>query len=525
VHSSSAGEVGLTTFPLVGSAHSEAEALVAVLRRLSCARSLDEVMDVVTHATRVLLRADGVTFVLRDGDLCHYADEDAIAPLWKGRRFPMSACISGWCMEHNEAVAIPDILEDPRIPQDAYLPTFVKSLAMVPVRQEDPVAVIGAYWAEPHLASPEDMERLQTIANASALALAFVSLRHQHAERIRAEEILQKHAATLNALLENIPEGITIASGPDVTIERVSAHGLRRIHRSEEDVSAIDADKHPHAWQVFDKKGTRQLSADELPLTRAAKFGEVAENVQLNLKLPDGSLLPILCNAGPIRDGKGKITGGIIAWRDISELAKADETLRLVVRELDHRVKNLFSLMIAMIGLTAKHSTSVKEMADTLRGRVLALSRAHALIRPAFIPDAGAEENLLGDLIAALVRPHLPNDTAHLHLSGPDFPIASNSGASLALILHELATNAAKYGAFSKAQGCVSVDWQEKDGQLLLAWSERDGPAVNTEPKGLGFGSQLIHSTVNQLGGTIHFDWRPTGLQVDLAIPIGGLRE
>jgi GAF domain-containing protein len=206
----------VAAFPLVDTAASEADALTVVIRRLSAAHSLSEVMAVTTHAARVLLNADGVTFVLREGDLCYYADEDAVAPLWKGNKFPISSCISGWVMEHGEPVSIADITEDERIPQDAYRPTFVKSLAMVPIRQEEPVGAMGAYWAKTHAATPAEMERLQTIANAAALAVAFV-------QRCEAEATLRDRASMLDALLEYVPEGITIARGPEVTIERVSA--------------------------------------------------------------------------------------------------------------------------------------------------------------------------------------------------------------------------------------------------------------------------------------------------------------
>lgn len=167
----------IAAFPLVSEQDRDVDALTAVIRRLASAQSLPEVMEIVTHAARVILSADGITFVLRDGDRCYYAEEDAIGPLWKGRRFPMSACISGWCMEHARSVAIPDIYDDERIPQDAYRPTFVKSLAMVPVRQEEPIAAMGAYWARQHHASAPELELLQTIANAAALSIAYVELR------------------------------------------------------------------------------------------------------------------------------------------------------------------------------------------------------------------------------------------------------------------------------------------------------------------------------------------------------------
>ncbi|MCK6474102.1 MAG: ATP-binding protein [Planctomycetes bacterium] len=133
-------------------------------------------MQVIRRAARDLTSADGVTFVLRDGDQCYYAEENAIAPLWKGMRFPMSACISGWTMLHRQEVVIEDIYADPRIPADAYRPTFVKSLAMVPVRREDPLAAIGAYWASNHKATERELYLLQSLADSTALALANVEL-------------------------------------------------------------------------------------------------------------------------------------------------------------------------------------------------------------------------------------------------------------------------------------------------------------------------------------------------------------
>src|SRR6476620_286574 len=118
-------------FPLVTSGSTEVEAVVAIVRHLSKAHSLSEIRETVTYAARRLLAADGVTFVLREGDRCYYAEEDAISPLWKGKRFPMAACISGWCMTERKAVAIRDIYKDARIPIDAYRSTFVRSLTMV----------------------------------------------------------------------------------------------------------------------------------------------------------------------------------------------------------------------------------------------------------------------------------------------------------------------------------------------------------------------------------------------------------
>lgn len=147
------------------------ERLVVVVQELSLARDLDTVMRIVRHAARELTGADGASFVLRDGDFCHYADEEAIAPLWKGQRFPLSSCVSGWAMQHREAVVIEDIYADPRVPHDAYRPTFVQSMAMVPIRTLDPLGAIGNYWATRHVPSEEEVKLLRALADTTAVAL------------------------------------------------------------------------------------------------------------------------------------------------------------------------------------------------------------------------------------------------------------------------------------------------------------------------------------------------------------------
>ena len=133
---------------------------------------LDRVRAILSGAARHLVGADGITVVLRDSDHCLYLEEDAIAPLWKGRRFPMAQCISGWVMLNATPVVIPDVFNDPRIPAAAYSPTFVRSMAMVPVGAEHPIGAVGAYWAMPgYTATSSQLETLIAIADSAALAL------------------------------------------------------------------------------------------------------------------------------------------------------------------------------------------------------------------------------------------------------------------------------------------------------------------------------------------------------------------
>ena len=148
--------------------------LAATSESLASACSVDEVMQIITHAARLMVDCDGATLVLRDGDLCHYAEEDAISALWKGSRFPMSACISGWCMLKGEPAVIPDIYADDRIPHDAYRPTFVKSLAMVPIGAPDAIAAMGAYWASSFHPTVPEVALIQALADAAEPALRAV---------------------------------------------------------------------------------------------------------------------------------------------------------------------------------------------------------------------------------------------------------------------------------------------------------------------------------------------------------------
>ncbi|MCC6684827.1 MAG: GAF domain-containing protein [Bacteroidia bacterium] len=145
--------------------------LVTTIQELSLARSVETIAAIVRKAARNLTGADGATFVLKDNGMCFYVDEDAIEPLWKGQRFPMSACISGWCMNNTKWAIIEDIYADPRVPIEAYKPTFVKSLAMVPIRTLDPIGAIGNYWAHKYSPTNEEMVMLQSLADITSVSI------------------------------------------------------------------------------------------------------------------------------------------------------------------------------------------------------------------------------------------------------------------------------------------------------------------------------------------------------------------
>jgi signal transduction histidine kinase len=160
------------------------EHFIEVVQQLSHARDLDTISEIVREAARNLTGADGATFVLRENEQCYYADENAIAPLWKGRRFPMNVCISGWVMMNAKPVVIKDIYADTRIPINAYRPTFVKSLAMVPIRTHSPIGAIGNYWAEQYEPSADEIAVLQALADTTSVAMENVELYNQLQHKI-----------------------------------------------------------------------------------------------------------------------------------------------------------------------------------------------------------------------------------------------------------------------------------------------------------------------------------------------------
>jgi len=180
--------------------------LIQAVQRLSLARDLPTIMNIVRHAARGLVNADGATFVLRDGDQCFYADEDAIEPLWKGQRFPLQACVSGWSILNRQAAVIEDIYRDERVPHDAYRPTFVKSLVMTPIRTVAPIGAIGVYWAKTHRATAEEIELLQALADSTSIAIeaadVFSNLERKVAEQTAEVQQRNTELEMLNKELE-----------------------------------------------------------------------------------------------------------------------------------------------------------------------------------------------------------------------------------------------------------------------------------------------------------------------------------
>ena len=161
----------MTENPRSGFSRTPTGELLTAVENLARAGTTEDIVELLRTSARRLVGCDGVTMVIRDGELCHYVEEDAVGPLWKGRKFSMSECISGWAMLHKQTAVIPDITGDARIPAHLYRDTFVRSLVMSPVGVEHSVGALGAYWSQVYQPSDYEIETVETLARATATAL------------------------------------------------------------------------------------------------------------------------------------------------------------------------------------------------------------------------------------------------------------------------------------------------------------------------------------------------------------------
>jgi two-component sensor histidine kinase len=201
---------------------------------------------------------------------------------------------------------------------------------------------------------------------------------------------------------------------------------------------------------------------------------------------------------------------------DVTQRKQAEEANELLAGEMSHRVKNLLHIATALTQITQRSAATKEDMAHELTERLMALGRAQELVRP--MPGRKNEAALLGDLISILLAPYDEKGaTVRIRVSVPKMNVGETSSTALALVIHELATNSAKYGALSLASGTLDVSCNANDDEVVVTWTERGGPPIAAPARLEGFGSKLVHRSMSaQLGGAIAFDWSEEGLVVTL---------
>jgi PAS domain S-box-containing protein len=262
---------------------------------------------------------------------------------------------------------------------------------------------------------------------------------------------------------------------------------------------------------------------DEEPfILERVRRGEKVDHYETIRQRKDGSLVDISLTVSPIKNERGEIVAASKIARDITETKRAQERQELLLREMDHRVKNLFTLAISVLTWSGRYASSIPQLIDSTRDRLSALARAHALTlsHGPRAPHA-ARPATLHSLLEAISAPHLgEGDGRRFSIIGCDMEISGSTISSLALLLHEFATNSVKYGAFSSTAGQIEVHCADRAGNVVITWSERGGPRVAPPIGNEGFGDLLVRATVaGQLGGDISREWKPEGLLIRLSVP------
>ena len=241
--------------------------------------------------------------------------------------------------------------------------------------------------------------------------------------------------------------------------------------------------------------------------------------IEYRLRHHSGVYRWTLGRALPVRDKSGEILRWIGTCTDIDDAKRAAAQNEVLSRELSHRIKNIFAVINGLIGLSARRHPQAGEFAATLQKRLAALGRAHEFVRPhseQSRPQFG--ESTLQAMLRDLLAPYPALDQGRIIFEGDDVRIDDAGATSIALIFHELATNAAKYGALSSIEGKVVIAIVLDDNAVAIDWIESGSEPIAGPPDHAGFGTKLTDLSVRQLGGTIERDWLRSGLTVRIGL-------
>jgi PAS domain S-box-containing protein len=315
-----------------------------------------------------------------------------------------------------------------------------------------------------------------------------------------------------NEIVDRLPIGICICDHEGVLVQ----YNLRaaELWGQAPDLSARQF-RFCGASQVYRPNG-QPLS--ELPLAEVLRTGRWLRDREVVFERSDGSRVSVLCNVDPLFDASGQLIGAMNCFQDVtalvSERKREEESRRALVDELNHRVKNTLATVQALATQTIRGGPA-KEEREMFCARLFALSRAHDLLT-----HEGWRSADLRSIVHEVLAPH----HGRVEVQGPSLRLPPKMALTLTMILHELAINAAKYGALSLSAGRLSLSWlteNSKQGQSLgLTWRESNGPLVKA-PERRGFGSRLVErGIVQEMGGTAKIDFDPSGVCCDIRIPL-----
>jgi two-component sensor histidine kinase len=260
-----------------------------------------------------------------------------------------------------------------------------------------------------------------------------------------------------------------------------------------------------------------EVATDALPLHRAVR-GEQVDDEVLDIQFDDGDRKTLLLRAAPLRSASGEIQGAVCAVADVTERHRYEEHLKLMLNELNHRVKNTLAIVQSIATLTLKDVDPVARR--DFEERLLTLSAVHSLLT-----DDNWDGAQLHDVVRASLKTHLGGARERLHFQGEDLRLHPKSAIAISIALHELGTNAMKYGALSTDEGSVAIRWTTQDERFRLRWEESGGPPV-VAPTRNGFGSRMIERGLSiELQGDVRIDYRPQGVVCTIDAPLDSIRD
>ncbi len=262
----------------------------------------------------------------------------------------------------------------------------------------------------------------------------------------------------------------------------------------------------------------KELPMPECPMAIALNENRPVRGVEAIAERPDGTLVPFLPFPTPIRDENGQLVGAVNMLVDITERKRAEDQQALLIRELHHRVRNVLATVQAVMGSTARASTTIREFQDAFTGRIASLAKTHSTLA-----EHSLQSISFRDLLCNELEPYDDGSMGRLLFEGPHVELESKVAIPLGMALHELTTNAAKYGALSVLGGSVQVTWtllNDPDAALQFEWLEQNGPAV-TAPTRRGFGSQLLERVLTQqIGADVKLEYHVEGVRTRIRVPL-----
>lgn len=332
-------------------------------------------------------------------------------------------------------------------------------------------------------------------------------------EEYAAYEALRKREHQLRQILNAIPAAIymTDANGLITFFNDACVEFSGR-------EPVLDSDEWCVSWRLYEADGT-PLPHDRCPMAVAIREQREIRGIEAIAERPDGTRVPFIPFPTPLRDEDGAMVGAVNMLVDITMRKQAEEAQQALIHELNHRVKNSLATVQAIALQTFYSSSDPREFLDKFQGRLLALSNAH---------DSLTRSNWIGlrieELFETELGPYVIAGRDRVHRGGPDIVLSPRVALALGMVLHELATNAAKYGALSRETGRVGLQWSvdgtSSDASFSLSWQESGGPAP-TSPTVAGFGTRFIKRCVAvELGGEVHLAFEPDGLCCRMHFPL-----